>query len=147
MNKVLLLTGILLLTSCTGSEKPANVKLEFRIAYQTPGPGLTEKIFPQTGEKFYLKDSVLLSNSDIVEAIARTEHTPVDILLKLSDSGAVKFTEITAGNIGRRMAILLDGNLITAPVIRDTISQGVAVINGDFTRDEAERIALGLSAN
>ena len=54
-----------------------------------------------------------------------------------------RLTEATKIHLGRPIAILLDGKVIAAPTLRSTI-RGGAVISGDFTRAEAERIASGL---
>ena len=46
---------------------------------------------------------------------------------------------------GKRLAILIDGRLITAPMIQETISGGEVQISGNFTKEEAEDIAKGLT--
>ena len=57
---------------------------------------------------------------------------------------AKKFKDLTAKNIGKKCAMVLNGKLLSAPVIRDTIPGGRAIINGIFTKSEAEDIAKGL---
>jgi SecD/SecF fusion protein len=59
----------------------------------------------------------------------------------LDSKGSAIFAEVTRENIGRRMAIVLDGELITAPVINSQIPGGRAVISGNFTVREAHEIA------
>lgn len=61
-----------------------------------------------------------------------------------TEEGSRKFAEITGANVNKRMAILVDGKLVTAPLIRAKISGGRAIINGIFTHEEAERIARGI---
>ena len=51
--------------------------------------------------------------------------------------------QATAAHVGRPVAILLDGVVVLAPTVRSAIDN-TAVITGDFTRDEASRIAIGL---
>jgi len=63
---------------------------------------------------------------------------------KFSAEGAKKFAEITAANIGRRLAIVLDGKVQSAPNIKEAIPSGEAVITGRFTVEQAQDLALVL---
>ena len=60
--------------------------------------------------------------------------------------GAREFDLITAANVGKRMAIVLDGKVYSAPRINERISGGRAIINGTFTTDEANDLAVVLRA-
>ena len=93
---------------------------------------------------FYLHPEVILANEDIAStSVTHWEDRPaVDVIL--TEAGKEKFAEFTGANIGKRAAILVDGKLVTAPIIRAPILQGRALINGDFTEQEAKRIAEGL---
>jgi protein-export membrane protein SecD len=64
----------------------------------------------------------------------------------LNKEGAAKFAEVTEKNIGKRLAIVLDGVVKSAPVIRDRIPDGRGQISGDFTMDEAKELAVVLRA-
>lgn len=66
--------------------------------------------------------------------------------LRFNRRGARKFARVTGGNIGERLAIVLDGKIHSAPVIQDRISGGEAVITGDFSMEEAGDLALVLRA-
>lgn len=68
------------------------------------------------------------------------------VALTFDSRGAEEFERLTAANIGRRMAIVLDGTVYSAPVIRDRISGGRAVIEGAFTTEEANDLAVVLRA-
>ncbi|MBI2642054.1 MAG: protein translocase subunit SecD [Candidatus Wildermuthbacteria bacterium] len=68
------------------------------------------------------------------------------VTLQFNDEGAKLFEEITARNIGKPLAIFLDGQLLSAPVVQDKISGGSAQITGRFTRQEAQEIARNLNA-
>ncbi|MBI2947880.1 MAG: hypothetical protein HYY23_09535 [Verrucomicrobia bacterium] len=63
------------------------------------------------------------------------------ILLRFDSKGADLFAQITRDNIDRYLAIVLDGELLSAPVIRQAIPSGAAVIDGDFTLREAYELA------
>jgi preprotein translocase subunit SecD len=60
--------------------------------------------------------------------------------------GAKRFDQITAANVGRRLAIVLDDTVYSAPVIRERISGGSAQISGSFTEQEATDLAIVLRA-
>ncbi len=60
--------------------------------------------------------------------------------------GAKRFDQLTAANVGTRMAIVLDGTVYSAPVIRERISGGSAQISGSFTEQEATDLAIILRA-
>jgi preprotein translocase subunit SecD len=62
-----------------------------------------------------------------------------------NDEGSELFEEITGNNIGKRLAIFLDGEMISSPVINDRISGGQAIIQGGFSPDEARTLAQNLS--
>jgi len=63
------------------------------------------------------------------------------VSLTLNPKGAQAFADITAANIGKRLAIVLDGKVVSAPVIRSAIPGGQAMIEGNFTANEANDLA------
>lgn len=77
---------------------------------------------------------------------ARAQLNPNDepeVALKFNKEGARIFGEVTTANVGRRIAIYLDDRLLTAPVVRQPIPDGNAVISGGYkTLDEAQREAV-----
>lgn len=68
------------------------------------------------------------------------------VSITFDSKGAREFDMLTAANIGKRMAVVLDGKVYSAPVIRDRISGGRAVIEGTFTTAEANDLAVVLRA-
>ena len=68
------------------------------------------------------------------------------VSLKFNTEGAKLFDEATAANIGRQIAIVLDGVVISAPVVQQRISGGEAQITGSFSTAEANRLAIMLRA-
>ncbi|MCM8826827.1 MAG: protein translocase subunit SecD [Candidatus Omnitrophica bacterium] len=69
-----------------------------------------------------------------------------NVILELNSEGANKFSQITKENVGKRLAILLDGKVKSAPYIREPITGGNAEISGKFTVAEARDLALVLKA-
>lgn len=69
-----------------------------------------------------------------------------EISLELTEEGAKIFEEVTKRNIGKQLAIYLDGAPISAPVVREAISGGRAQITGNFTPESAKELAGRLNA-
>lgn len=67
------------------------------------------------------------------------------VSLEFDDEGRKLFTEITERNIGKRVAIMIDGVIISAPMVQEKITEGNAVITGNFTIDEAKELARNLN--
>lgn len=68
------------------------------------------------------------------------------VLLEFNSEGGEIFKELTARNIGKRLAIYIDNVLISAPVVQETISGGRAQITGNFTLKEAQELVRNLNA-
>ena len=68
------------------------------------------------------------------------------VSFRFDTTGAQKFGKATFDNVGKRFAVLLDGYVITAPVIRSPITGGSGIITGDFTSQEAADLAVLLRA-
>jgi SecD/SecF fusion protein len=67
-----------------------------------------------------------------------------EIILHFGTKGTKRFSDITKENVGRLLAIVLDGEVQSAPVLRDHIAGGQAVISGQFSQEEAQSIATTL---
>lgn len=67
------------------------------------------------------------------------------VVLNFNDEGKEIFADITKNNIGRIMPIFLDGNILSAPVIREEIPNGTAQISGGFTPQEAKDLVENLN--
>ncbi len=67
------------------------------------------------------------------------------VSLEFNDEGSKLFAELTKANVGRTIAIYLDGSPISAPVVREEIRGGQAEISGQFTLDEARTLARDLN--
>lgn len=68
------------------------------------------------------------------------------IQFEMNQEGAIRFAEITRNNIGRKLAITLDGKVQTAPMINSEIPSGNGVITGNYTVEEAKATATLLNA-
>jgi preprotein translocase subunit SecD len=97
---------------------------------------------------FLLKKRTLLTGEYITDARVQIDSSYNEPYVSLSFNarGSSLFERITGENIGKRLAIVLDNNVYSAPVIRDRISGGRAQITGRFTMDEAKDLAIVLRA-
>ena len=68
------------------------------------------------------------------------------VSLEFSKEGAEKFARLTEKNVGKPLAILLDGVPISAPIVQEVITGGQAQISGNFSLDEAKNLAIQLNA-
>jgi preprotein translocase subunit SecD len=114
--------------------------IHFRWAQTSPDEGLIENTVLGTAEKLYLHEEELLSEIYIESASAFPAVEGPAILLKFTGRGREKIAQLTAKADGRRLAIVVDGVVITAPKIIEPIREH-ATIFGYFSITEAERIA------
>ncbi|MSR77750.1 MAG: protein translocase subunit SecD [Candidatus Omnitrophica bacterium] len=97
--------------------------------------------------KHLVSKEALLSGDHLTDASVGFDSYGQSIVqLQFDDQGAKKFDEITFKNTGKQLAIVLDGTIHSAPVIRDRIPNGRAQISGSFTVQEAGDLALVLRA-
>lgn len=69
-----------------------------------------------------------------------------EVLLRFNDAGTKLFSDISARNIGRKVGIFLDEAPISIPIVEDAITDGVAIISGDFTYQEAKTLSERLNS-
>jgi len=135
---------------CFAQEKKGTVSVQFRLGETKPGPGLKEMSVPGSELKVYLHDGVELSNEDIASASVQMRengHTKGPIIeMTFTEVGGEMLRRLTRENIGKILAVVVDGKVLSAPVITSEIGGGSrkCTIAGTFTMDEATRIADGL---
>lgn len=121
-------------------------KLAAAFVGQTP-EGYELKYSQEDNEPLLLEKEAVLTGEALKNAFVRFDSSafgqPI-VALEFNPEGTKKFAQITADNIGRRLAIILDGKLQSAPRIKEGIPSGEAVISGRFTLKNAEDLALVL---
>jgi preprotein translocase subunit SecD len=95
-----------------------------------------------------LKKQVLMTGDLLTEAKVNIDQrfNEPHVSIAFNAAGAKLFEDITAANVKKRMAIILDGTVYSAPVIQERISGGNAQITGRFSMDEAKDLAIVLRA-
>jgi preprotein translocase subunit SecD len=87
----------------------------------------------------------VLTGAQLVNAgVIKDRLGAIEVSIEFDDAGGKIFSEYTASHIGEPLGIVFDKHLISAPIINSTISQGRAVIQGNFTLDEANNLAVQL---
>ncbi|MBO4318496.1 MAG: protein translocase subunit SecD [Mailhella sp.] len=100
-----------------------------------------------TESTIILSSDVLMTGEEIANARpAFNQYSQAYVSLKFSPRGAGLFDRITGENVKKRMAIVLDDKVYSAPVIQERISGGEASITGNFTTEEAQDLAIVLRA-
>lgn len=127
------------------SDLQAAVRFEVRLAEDKPAPGLREARVSGSGRSVYLHDEVIVNNGDIAAArvVLGSGPSQYSISVEFNASGTEKIRAATGSHIGKPVAILLDGQVVMTPVVRVPIGAS-AVITGNFTKAEAERIVSGV---
>jgi len=98
------------------------------------------------GIPIVLRKRVSVSGENLVDAQATFQEGQPVVSIRFDGPGGRKFGKLTTDNVGRRFAIVLDGDVISAPVIREPIPGGNGIISGRFTTETANDLALLLRA-
>lgn len=122
---------------------------ERRVIIELPGIKDPDKAIQTIGKTAMLefKDeegNTLLTGTDLKDAQAamNPQNNQAVVNLEFSAEGAEKFADATLQNVGRQIAILLDGEVLTNPVVREAIMGGRAEISGQRDLEEAQNLAI-----
>ena len=128
-----------------GATLQAAVRFEVRLAEAQPTLGMRPVRIAGTDRVVYLHSEIVVTNDDISHSRVIEGNAPsrFGVAVEFTAAGADKMRKATAGHIGGPIAILIDGDIVAAPTLRSPIGES-AVISGDFTKAEAERIASGM---
>ena len=124
--------------------KTANLTFRF-VTNDTEDSFGTESLKYEDGtEKAMVSKRIILSGDNLLDAQPRmnNETNETVVSFTLDRVGAKRFGKATSAGIGKQLAIVLDGKIISAPVIRDTIASGSGQISGGFTFQSATDLAL-----
>ena len=131
---------------------PPSKPLPFQVQLVLDQPGddtelMTNNASGAGGETLHVGKTPLLDYTAISSAtVARNPLSGApEISVEFSQEGRELFAAITKENINKRLAIVLDGHLYSAPMIRSEISGGKAQITGSFTEEEANELAAKIN--
>ena len=123
--------------------------LQFRLVEKPGTPNCNEMKDSKSGEVLWLSRKILLSEADIQSAAPTQDgQGRWNVRVTLTPDGARKLEQVTRANVGRRLAVLIEEQVVSAPRIASAIRGGPAIIaiGGKNAREEAQRIARALQS-
>ena len=140
-----------ILVELPGLKDPERIKqllgktaqLNFRLVNENLEFGIDELI-SENGDTLKVSKRIVMSGENLVDAqpSIQNQNNEPTVSFKLDRLGAQKFGRTTTDNVGKRLAIVLDGKIISAPNINEPITSGNGMISGNFTFQEATDLAL-----
>ncbi len=124
--------------------KTANLTFRFITNNSEDSFGAEKLMYEDSSEEAIVSKRIILSGDNLLDAQPRmnSETNETVVSFTLDRVGAKRFGKATSTGIGKQLAIVLDGKIISAPVIRDTIASGSGQISGGFTFQSATDLAL-----
>jgi uncharacterized RDD family membrane protein YckC len=137
---------LVLFSPAGAAGQSAPTAFEMRLAETQPAPGLVEATVPDSNNKVYLHRETIVTNADVIQATVVPGITSVNfnVAITFNSAGAARMARATASHLNKPVAILIDGRVVAAPMVRTQIADE-AVISGDFDRAQASAIAAGLN--
>jgi RNA polymerase sigma factor (sigma-70 family) len=136
-----------------GDANPVPSVFQFRLVLNAPSAKADPMTVVQQGadakatKTLYVQKKVLLDQTDLMSASVITNQPAGKpwIQITFTDAGTKQFAKVTRQNIGKRLAIIIDGRLYSAPTIRSEIRDGKAQITGNFSEQEANDLAAKIN--
>ena len=124
--------------------KTANLTFRFISNEKEDSFGVEKLEFENNQEEALVSKRIILSGDNLLDAQPRmnSQNNETVVSFSLDRVGAKRFGKATSTGIGKQLAIILDGKIISAPVIRETIASGSGQISGGFTFQSATDLAL-----
>jgi len=137
-------------TSIVNHQSNAPAPFQVQLVLDKPGENteaITNSASGPDGESLALQKTPLLDYTAISSATVTTNISSgvPQIDIEFSQVGKELFAAITKENLNKRLAIVLDGQVVSTPIIRSEISEGKAQITGSFTEDEARKLAAKIN--
>ena len=124
--------------------KTANLTFQFITQNSEESFGTEKLMFEDESEEAIVSKRIILSGDNLVDAKPSmdTQNNETVVTFSLDRVGAKKFGKATSTGVGKRLAIVLDGKIISAPSVREPIIGGSGQISGNFTFQSATDLAL-----
>ncbi len=124
--------------------KTANLTFQFVSSTGSDGFGTETLKFDNDLDEATVSKRIILNGDNLIDAKPRmdTQSNETIVSFTLDRVGAKKFGRATTENVGKQLAIILDGKIISAPSIREPIVGGSGQISGNFTFQSATDLAL-----
>ncbi len=151
---VIMKTIIQLLLAClvsqvfTAADQFSGPVFQMRLVADASSEGSEEMVVVGTGKEAAQKETlpvlkkVLIDQKDLKSArVSKDQLGHPQIEIRFTEEGKKRFAKVTRDSIGKRLAIVIGGQLYSAPKIMTEISGGTAMISGGFSEQEAEELA------
>ena len=124
--------------------KTANLSFRFVTNNENENFGVEKLKYEDGIEEASVSKRIIISGDNLLDAQPQmdTQNNQTVVSFSLDRVGAKRFGKATSSGIGKQLAIVLDGKIISAPVIRETIASGSGQISGGFTFQSATDLAL-----
>ena len=124
--------------------KTANLTFRFVTNDNNDRFGVDKLKYEDGSDEAIVSKRIIISGDNLLDAQPKmdTQTNQTIVSFSLDRVGAKRFGKATSSGIGKQLAIVLDGKIISAPVIRDTIASGSGQISGGFTFQTATDLAL-----
>ena len=140
-----------ILVELPGLKDPERIKsllgktaqLNFRLVSDNDEFGV-DKLISENGVNLNVSKRIVMSGENLIDAQPNfnSQSNEPTVSFTLDRLGAQKFGRATTDNVGKKLAIVLDGKIISAPSINEPITGGSGVISGNFTFQEATDLSL-----
>ena len=140
-----------ILVELPGLKNPERIKnllgqtaqLNFRLVADNEEFG-AEQLISENGEELNVSKRIVMSGENLIDAQPNfnNQSNEPTVSFTLDRLGAQKFGRTTTDNVGKRLAIVLDGKIVSAPSINEPITSGSGMISGNFSFQEATDLAL-----
>jgi protein-export membrane protein SecD len=140
-----------ILVELPGLKDPERIKnllgktaqLNFRLVSDNKEFGV-ENLISERGENLNISKRIIMSGDNLIDAQPNlnSQSNEPAVSFTLDRLGAQKFGRATTDNVGKRLAIVLDGKIISAPSINEPITSGAGIISGNFSFQEATDLSL-----
>ena len=140
-----------ILVELPGLKDPERIKkllgktaqLNFRLVSDNDEFGV-DKLISENGENLNISKRIIMSGENLIDAQPNfnSQSNEPTVSFTLDRLGAQKFGRATTDNVGKRLAIILDGEIVSAPSINEPITSGNGMISGNFSFQEATDLSL-----
>jgi protein-export membrane protein SecD len=140
-----------ILVELPGLKDPERIKtllgktaqLNFRLVSDNSEFG-TEILVSENAEKLNVSKRIIMSGENLIDAqpSINNQNNEPTVSFTLDRLGSQKFGRTTTDNVGKRLAIVLDGEIVSAPSINEPITSGNGMISGNFSFQQATDLAL-----
>ncbi len=142
----------LALVGCQDDQRAASIEridgvtIAFFIASDEPGPDLEEYLVRDDDRTLYLPSQPFLMQQHVQRAEIAESDYGNGLRLLLNDDGRQRLFEMTSANIGSPLAIAINGEVISTPLIREAMDTGQVLVTGSLGSEEIEWVAASINA-